>query len=378
MITVITGQPGNGKTLFALGLVEELRAKSQLEGKTRPVFYSGVPELMLPWSELPAATTWAPEGAPSSFIRMPCLEWMSVPDGALVFIDECQRVFPPRKQGAAVPPHIQALETHRHRGIDLYFITQHPQLVDIAVRKLAGRHIHVTRTFGQDAAKVRQWERCVDPHDRSVQSLALVSGFNFPRERFGWYKSAEIHTVKKELPWKKFALLVGCLVGIIGFGWLAWSMLAARGEDQAELAATGKGTITGTTSSSPASSRNFGPGQLQPVLKPWLWSAPFYDVVTKVQSAPRVSGCYSHLWSDGRLECKCSTQQGTVASISRDECMQQLQRGLFDPIRADQDPKAYNVARLDARDANASSAGTTSVPPEGGAESAALRPSGGS
>ena len=47
MLHVITGLPGNGKTLFTLDYVEKLRKQSG-----RPVYYSSIPELSLPWELL--------------------------------------------------------------------------------------------------------------------------------------------------------------------------------------------------------------------------------------------------------------------------------------------------------------------------------------
>ena len=47
MITLITGQPGAGKTLFTLQFVRELAEKEK-----RTVHYSGIKDLRLPWLEL--------------------------------------------------------------------------------------------------------------------------------------------------------------------------------------------------------------------------------------------------------------------------------------------------------------------------------------
>ena len=198
MLTLITGQPGNGKTLYALGAVEEFRAADKSK-PARSVWYSGIPELTLDWQPLE-------DGA----------RWFEVPSGSVIVIDECQRLFPPRRQGAAVPASVSEFETHRHKGFDVFLITQHPQLLDVAVRKLVGRHVHVVRKYGMNHATLYQWERCVDPTARESLREALTSKFSYPRERFGWYRSAEQHTVTKDFPWRKVALIVGLLAFTVG------------------------------------------------------------------------------------------------------------------------------------------------------------------
>nr|WP_231642918.1 hypothetical protein [Ralstonia syzygii] len=39
MLTFITGQPGNGKSLYVIALVEAMR-----KAESRPVFYYGIPD----------------------------------------------------------------------------------------------------------------------------------------------------------------------------------------------------------------------------------------------------------------------------------------------------------------------------------------------
>jgi len=320
MLNLITGQPGNGKTLFTLGLVEKLRQETG-----RPVYQSGIPELTLPWESL----------------NDPLL-WPSLPNGSIVVIDECQRVFPPRKQGAAVPPHVAEFETHRHRGFDIFLITQHPQLLDIAVRKLTGRHYHLKRTFGQEVATVYQWEEATDPNERGKRAQALTTRFAFPKERFGWYKSAEVHTVQKRLPWKPIATLAGAIIAIGFLSWFAWSKMP-HGETVADAVSQGGEVLAPSLSSVPDL---WTPGALQARLPTWLWSAPFYDSVQKVQSAPRVTGC-AFVKMGNTQTCHCSTGQGR-ADVSDQFCRDYMAGRYFDPSRPEVDAKALNIAYLEA------------------------------
>lgn len=339
MLTLITGQPGNGKTLHALGLVEKLRQESG-----RPVFQSGILDLTLPWAALDE-----PE------------KWPDLPNGSIVIIDECQRVFPPRKQGAAVPRHVQEFETHRHRGFDIFLVTQHPQLLDINVRKLVGRHLHVKRNFGREVATISQWEMCVNPTDRAEQGKALRSKFVFPKERYGWYRSAEIHTVKKDFPVKPVAVLVGSLVAVVALGWFAAHRLMSQGEDS---------KVVSSVLPSPgekAAADTWGVSSFVPRVPQWQWSAPFYEPVAKVASAPRIIGCML-LQIGNQRQCRCSDGQGD-AQVTERECHDYMQGRRFDPLKPYEDIKAENIRRLDA-----ASAGNDTVQNQGDGSGSSLNP----
>lgn len=331
MLTLVTGQPGNGKTLYTLGLVEALRLSS---GRT--VYQAGIPELTLPWEVLDDPQSWP-----------------TLPDGSIVVLDECQRTFPPRKQGAAVPRHVSEFETHRHRGFDVFLITQHPQLLDIAVRKLVGRHVHLERKFGREVSTVKQWEVAVNPQDRAEQSKALVSKWSFPKEHFAWYKSAEIHTVKKDFPIKPVATLVGSLLAIGVLAWFAAHKLGSMGQvKQAAVPAASQ-----VSKSDTRTAQHWAAADFVPRVGTWLWSAPFYDQVAKVQGHPRIEGCLELDLGD-RVICKCSNGQGD-AQVDEKVCHDFMLGRVFDPEKPVEDVKAENIRRLDA-------AGSQQAPGEAG------------
>lgn len=156
MITLITGLPGACKTLYTLNYV---KAKAEKEG--RPVYYNGIPELTLPWEMIDD-----PE------------KWYELPEGAIIVIDECQRVFRPRASSAAVPMHVEKFETHRHRGYDIFLITQHPMLLDGNVRRLSGQHFHCVRTFGMQRATIHEWQQvgyfCPSPKNVKLARKYLI------------------------------------------------------------------------------------------------------------------------------------------------------------------------------------------------------------
>lgn len=192
MIELNTGVPGAGKTL---SMVERLAAlvdrwKNHPE-EARPIFVCGIPDLALPHAVMPLMSVQvAKAGAP-----MLVPDWEAMPDGSLVIIDEAQGCFPPRSSASIAPAHVAWLNTHRHRGFDIWLTTQHPKLIDGSVRALVGKHQHYRRMLGRSCAMVYEWDACSD--SLSGLSNAVSTLWWYPRKVYRWYKSAEIHTKQK-------------------------------------------------------------------------------------------------------------------------------------------------------------------------------------
>ena len=108
MLTLITGAPGSGKSAALVSMLEELGVNG------RPLYVNGITDLTIPHEPLEDPDKW----------------FDTVPDGSVIILDEVQRYWRPRGPGQKVPPHISLLETHRHRGLDFYVITQGPNLID--------------------------------------------------------------------------------------------------------------------------------------------------------------------------------------------------------------------------------------------------------
>lgn len=357
MLTLVTGQPGNFKTAHTLYEVERLRQESG-----REVYQSGIPELKLPWHSLEDATAWP-----------------DLPDGSIVVIDEAQRVFRVRGQGAAVPPHVSALETHRHRGFDIFLITQHPHLIDTAVRKLAGAHVHMVRRFGLERSNVYRWEEVADPSSETDKRLAVHSVWKPPVQVYGWYKSATVHTVKRNLPVKRLvqaAVAVVVVVGAIAFA--AWRILNIG--DSVEVFEHQKTAVVDPQERFPgllATGSAAGLGPWDPALRSprldgLLRTAPLYDALQEAKSQPKVAGCM-RLDVGGQVTCRCSTSQGSDAGVAMHTCLQLVKDGWFDETAPPVDWKARTIEYLNARDA-ANGVQTAAGAPPQAAPSAAVSP----
>jgi hypothetical protein len=119
---------------------------------------------------------------------------------SIILADECQDLFPTRSKGA-VPEFLKFFEKHRHTGTDFFLITQKIRQIDIHLRGLIGDHYDYSRALGQNFVKYRYLPRVIEGDDE--KSAEIQKGNKkYPKEIFGLYKSAVIHTHKKKLPLK--------------------------------------------------------------------------------------------------------------------------------------------------------------------------------
>lgn len=303
MITLQTGLPGAGKTLYMLNFIKDLAEK-----ENRTVYYSGIPDLNLPWVE------FQPE------------KWFELPPNSIVVIDECQRVFRPRMHGSAVPEFVAKLETHRHLGIDLFLITQHPMLVDANVRKLVGRHFHSVRAFGMHGARIHEWQQVKENCDKS-RSDSVQHVFKYPKESFGWYKSAEVHTHKARIPMKVWVLLAIVLLLPVLVGWIYMRLQAKIHPDAvpAQLSSSATGSaVPGRSFNGQVMSADEYLAQQNPRVPGLAYTAPVFDKVTQPTRAPYPAACAAT-----KSRCQCYTQQATKLEMPESLCRSIAADGFF-------------------------------------------------
>lgn len=89
--------------------------------------------------------------------------WLWCKPGDLIMIDEAQFVMPRGTLGRKPPYWLQAMEIHRHYGVDFLIVTQHPQLIDTTVRALVGLHRHVRSVMGSPVCMVYTWDHASNP-----------------------------------------------------------------------------------------------------------------------------------------------------------------------------------------------------------------------
>lgn len=307
MIYLTTGQPGAGKTLWTIAYIKQLA-----ERENRPVYYSGISDLKLPWIELDK-----PE------------EWFKLPQGSIIVIDEAQRLFRPRGTGSSTPEYVAQLETHRHHGFDIFVITQHPMLVESNVRRLVGKHWHVMRAFGMHRATVHEFTNIKDNPDKS-RTGSIRHEWKYPPEVFSFYKSAELHTHKRSIPVRVW-MLIGIPFVIVPLVWFLVVRLNPANAPASRLAETPKAFEQGGRQdvSRPLTTGEYVSLQI-PRINDLPQSAPRYDEITQPVSAPKPVSCVE----SASRGCKCFSQQATPLAVSDNTCRMIVKQGWFDDTQA--------------------------------------------
>lgn len=189
MITIITGTPGAGKTLYAISKLIKPLIGSQVSGRDADgnevqvarTIYTNISGALFDHELI--------DGGDNQGLR----DWHKwAKPGSVIVFDEFQKAWPPRANGSKVPDDIQALDTHRHMGVDFVLITQSPMNVDRHIHGLCGRHLHVRRMGNMGLTIVYEWDHC----SRSLmysKSIAKAP-WKYDKSVFQLYKSAELHT----------------------------------------------------------------------------------------------------------------------------------------------------------------------------------------
>lgn len=320
MIYLTTGANGAGKTLLTL---KDVRAQQLKEN--RPVYYHGF--------EMDEA-----KAAEFGWQKFDPKEWQSLPDGSICIMDECQNEFPLRRSGSDVPEYIQAIAQHRRRrGFDFWMICPHPSLIDVFVRRLIDKpswHRHLKRAFGADVVSVLRFSspdmKCEEPGAGARGEVSMVG---YPKEVYGWYRSASLHTGKKKIP-RAVYVLAACAVFVPAALYYAVTGVYKNATKQAKPA-------TETIANQPGGNSTASPGQnlrqvaqvmtadeyiahRVPRLQDFAHTAPAYDEVTKPTEAPYPAACVEM----GKT-CKCYTQQATLLQVSGTVCLQIVRQGFF-------------------------------------------------
>jgi len=314
VIYLRTGANGTCKTLFTLADVRKLQLESG-----RPVCVNGrfklKPEKMLEFG-------WK---------VIDFKDWQAQDDGTIFLIDECHNDMPLRPNSSPVPEPIRMLAEHRARGFDFFLLTQHPMNIDAFVRKIIGApgwHQHLKRVFGgANVTRVLQWDavRSDCEKDGSGKS-AQITTRTHPKEVYGWYDSASLHTAKRKIPFQVWVLLA-CLVivpalGFVGYRYvhsMARPVVAAAPAASAGLPAA----VTPSGDKKPPTASEFA-ASLVARIDGLPQTATRYDELTKPTVAPYPAACV-HMGS----RCQCYTQQATRLPTSPALCEQIVKFGMF-------------------------------------------------
>lgn len=241
MITLETGVPGAGKTLYCVdklvrsfvGSVVLFENESGVKSEIKRTIYTNINGLLLEHEKIGPGTSWVhdaktdewtqPKGADTHGLNN-WHEWAK--PGSIIIYDEIQKPWPKAASGSKVPPCITALETHRHMGVDFVCLTQHPMLIHGNLVQLVGRHLHVRRMGNMSLAIVYEWDSC--SKTLLYKNALAKSPYRYDKAVFDLYKSAELHTkTPRKIPTLVFGAIFG-LVALVGFAPSVYSRISER------------------------------------------------------------------------------------------------------------------------------------------------------
>lgn len=310
MITLITGLPGAGKTTYAMSSVSKV--------KDRIVCFSGIP--------------LTDEGKALGWLEVE--KWTDSPEGALIVIDEAQRLFRPTQAGKAIPEDVANLETHRHWGYDVILITQQPMLIHANIRVLVGRHIHIRRDkYGR--LFEYEWPEIADVKSRVALSSAQVRPYKLDSNAHRLYKSTvqvqdDVRRFSKKLLYAK--ILAGAIVLSLPLvGWLAYKNFVKEPIkiNQVEQAIdVPKEVLPPEPKKEQVKSPEEQIAELKQREMMMLsggHEAPVYSEakLANVNDFPRIAGCVKTSKS-----CNCYTQKAEPVKIDRKTCSEYVANGV--------------------------------------------------
>lgn len=344
-LTIRTGKMGHGKTLNAIREIDAEAKKQE-----RIVYYHNIDELQP--DKLQAA--WYNFDDPH--------KWYELPDNCIIVIDEAQRFFGIRDPRQPVPPYISALETIRHQGQEIVFITQDHRFLDVNIRRLCGCHIHFKRVLGSQKLVRYEFLEASDYDKVSVLANADKTYVQIDKRLFGVYKSASTHHFKIKIP-KKMYLFIGLIFVALYLGYYVFSSLASKSEQTEDhknntvSKPLSVGSVVDNVVNRGKDTKKDHPMTLEeyliyytPRIMDFPHTAPAYDKLTEPQSYPRLSCLITESASfiknnkdriatkkiNGVLTgCSCYTQQSSLYKVSFDACQNIVENGYFDSAKPD-------------------------------------------
>lgn len=342
MIYLITGNMGTGKTSRAVNMIltneDGLFTMTLEDGSVvpRPLYFCHIDGLDTKKFNAHELTKEEIQAAPLDEL---------LPTGAVLIVDEAHWTYPVRSAAKAVPEYVQKLSELRHDGFTLILLTQHPSQLDIFVRNLVSKHIHLERkAIGM---KQYSWYKCVTNLDNPA-ALSGTESANWkpPEKAFEYYKSSSQHQkfVKKIPPALYFLIAI---LGVVA--WKTWTVYGIYDkhvnvipnetkniqeasepqfqQSQPYQAVNANGQIGGYNQS-------LQPAMFMPTIPEKPESKPLYDNVRQVKTFERVAACIKRSKND----CVCYSDQATILpEVSKERCLKYVKDGLpFDPYRDEQ------------------------------------------
>lgn len=382
MLRWYTGQPGHGKTLHAIEYALFLKAeadKKHAENPSkyplRPLYVCNVrdfdyaktgaieltPERWKTWADSPEyiaerdriqAARMKKEDHETALAALEAQKFATElinPDfiNAIVLIDEAYEhgIFPRRSASTKVPRHVERMAKHRHYGMDIIGVCQSPDTqCDSFLHDVIERHIHVRRRFGTPWVHLREFDKYEKNPEKALP--LVLRRARLPKKIFGLYKSTELDTTERKIPWYYIALPIMIAAAIYMLYHTFGNMGSLLGGEAKAATLEGetapaKEAKSGDNQKDDAPKLGKSPAeysrQFLPRVPSQPWSAPVYDDKLTLPMQPPRLFCMAALDGpdvngvDLPPSCTCLTEQGTRWEMEQSICFFIARRGQYEP-----------------------------------------------
>lgn len=313
-ITLITGIPGSGKTLFAINELKKFIEQNNV-------------------SDDPCNIYCDITGLKISDIPPPPLDWRETPPRSLLIYDEAQ-FHDEFKAGRGLTKYkqIEELTIHRKTGHKLWFITQDPSRLHNDILAMVEIHYHLERPYGAKLATIYQYRGAErKPSGVSVKQRAESKKlFNYDKRLYELYESSQVDDgIKFRLPRELTVWII--LAGIVGVYF--YSQVTSDGMNKYLNMASGESTETAETAKStnkapetssevqgqavapqPSPEAQKEPVQSRRVYYYEKWLPPDYELI-KAEQNLQVRGVMKM-----RDKCIAYNTHGDMMTLTQDEC----------------------------------------------------------
>lgn len=291
MMYLVSATPGTGKTCWVVKQLLEWIEKP--ENKDRKI-YANIAGLKI-------------EG-----IEPPPDDFRECEDGSIIVYDEAQEIEHYNSDSRGVNPVAKALSKHRHRGFDIWFISQDPSLLHKYVLKNIYLHYYLWRPAQRANVEIFTFARAiVTPTKEDFRNAYDVKWWRFDKNYLKYYQSTVLNTSKPTPSSKKWSIITTFLIFMAMIAYFMYPALSlgekmknpkaqhakTEPQDKKQLQAVAS-VPTQTTNASEPIPTHTTPQQPQP------------------QAEPKITGF-------ARFGDKCTAylENGQKATISNDECL---------------------------------------------------------
>ncbi|MHB0992093.1 MAG: zonular occludens toxin domain-containing protein [Burkholderiales bacterium] len=312
MIIFITGAPGLGKTADGL---KQLYEHEYYLAAEKTILETNIDKRDIKSVVVVGVRDY--EGIGEYYPdTLPDLQVLERPQ-TVFFIDESGQYWPSRAAGKPKPAVVAHLAVHRHIGQDWIMTAQAPGQVDVEIRRLVGKHVHLLRTN----LAVRRFEAGECRNDLRFTTDETYNRGALDKRVFDTYSSTDVRTSIQEkrfrLP-KKLVFVLGfiALLAVLAVYFFSKDKMFFHHEKLADSHVSGSANLpfmsTGKASQPPEKQGNlFSSVPNHYVLKP---PNPQYPEIAKL---PRlIGGCIK---SSSRCVCYDRSAQ-RIDNIGTERC----------------------------------------------------------